>query len=156
MLHAVDVLVADAENDLEVVLLQPMLFDRRHPSTDRFFLERTRARQLVDADPDSWAARTSVDNLLTSWRSLKEDARRAGLRDRPWRGRLRIRRARRLLEEARSDRGSPAMRIRAYRRGTRLLDGLITLPEPLRRTLYEAAAQTPPARIPGPDFPTWG
>lgn len=151
-LHAVDLAVADAENDLALVLSQPMLVDPGHPSTARFASERARVGRLVRADDDTWAAREGVANLEDAWRSLREEARRAGLSGRPFRERRRVHRARRLLEQARSDRGSPAMRVRAFHRGVDLLDGLITLPERLRRDIYETAARTGPLRIPGPDF----
>lgn len=155
-LRAVDVSVADAENDLDVVLLQPLLLDPRHPSTERFAARRAHARQAVAQDPESWAARTSAEELWTAWRSLREEARSTGLGGRPWRERRTIRRARRLLRQASSDRGSPAMRVDAYRRGLRLLEGLITVPEPLRRSIHAIAATVPPPRTPGPDFPTYG
>lgn len=156
LLHAIDIAVADAESELDIVLLQPRLLDPHQTTTARFAAEQRRVRQLVSSDPESWLATSSANDLRESWRSLKDEARHIGLHGRPWRERRRIRRARRLLEYARSDRGSPAMRVRAYRRGLRLLDGLILVPELLRRSIYEAAALAPPPRTPGPDFPTWG
>lgn len=156
LLHAVDVAVADAETDLDVVLLQPTLLDPRHPAAARFAAERTRVRRLVAADPESWTAQAAATDLAAAWHALRDEARATGLRDRPWRERRRVRRARRLLEEARSDRGSPAIRLRAYRRGLRLLDGVVVVPEPLLRELHAAAAVVPPLRTPGPDFPTYG
>lgn len=156
LLHAIDIAVADAESDLDVVLLQPRLLDPRQTTAARFAVERAQVRQLVSSAPESWLATSSVNDLRESWRSLKDEARRAGLHGRPWREKRRIRRARRLLEYARSDRGSPAMRVSAYRRGLLLLDGLISVPELLRCSIYEAAALVPPPRTPGPDFPTWG
>ena len=156
LLHSIDVSVVDAENDLDLVLLQPRLFDPSRSTTARFAAERALVRQLVSGDPESWLATSRANGLHTSWLSLREEARQVGLTDRPWRERRTIRRARRLLEYARGDSGSPAMRVRAYRRGLRLLDGTISVPEPLRRSIYEAAALTPPPRTPGPDFPTYG
>lgn len=156
LLHAVEVSVADAENDLDVVLLQPLLLDLHHPSTARFAVQREQAGQVVAQDPEGWTARAASEGLEAAWRSLRDEARRTGLGQRPWRDRRRIRRARRLLRQAGSDRGSPASRVDAYRRGLRLLEGLITVPEPLRRSIYEVAAQVPPPRTLGPGFPTWG
>jgi len=156
LLHAVAVSVADSENDLDLVLLQPRLFDPTWPTTVRFAAERVRVQHLVDSDPTSWLSTSRAEELRKSWFDLREEAGRVGLTDKPWRQRRTIRKARRLLQYARGERGSPAMRIRAYRQGLRLLDGIVSVPEPLRRSVYEAAALTPPLRTPGPDFPTYG
>jgi len=154
-LDAVETAYSDAEHDLATVLTQPTLFDAAHPLVARFRNQHELARQQVATDLYSWTAQQSVADLEASWHLLRSEARRAGISGFSRWQRRRIRRGGRLLELARSDRGSPQARLAQYFRALRLLDGLIELPEALRREVRDAAVHTePPLRTPGPDFPT--
>ena len=153
-LEAVETACSDAEHDLLTVLTQPMLVDLRPPTTARFHRACASTRQQVEKDPQAWTTQQSVADLEATWLGLRAEAREAGVSGFSRWQRRRIRRARRLLGQAGSERGSPRVRSAQYFRGLQLLDGLIDLPEPLRRELYEAAVHTEPLRTPGPDFPT--
>lgn len=153
-LDAVVTACSDAEHDLTRVLTQPVLLGSGHLAAARFRRQRESTRHQVAQDPDAWTTQQSVADLEASWQLLRAAARRAGLSGFSRWQRRRIRRAGRLLEQARSDRGAPRARSAQYFRALQLLDGLVELPEPLRREIHEAALLTPPLRIPGPDFPT--
>ena len=62
--------------------------------------------------------------------------------------RSRVRRARRLLHKARSDRGSIELRQGYFHRAENLLAGLVALPDPLRAEIIEAVRK--PSRVDGP------
>jgi hypothetical protein len=154
-LDAVETAYSDAEHDLTTVLSQPTLFDPGQPLTARFRTALASARQQVEKDPHSWTTQQSVADLEASWQGLRAEARRVGISEFSWWQRRRLRRGGRLLERARSDRGSPRSRSAQYFRGLQLLDGLLEVPEQLRREVHEAALHTEPLRTPAPDFPTY-
>jgi hypothetical protein len=154
-LDAIETAYSDAEHDLITVLTQPTLFDLQRPAAARFHRAWELTRQRVEQDPRSWTAQQSVADLESSWLVLRTEARHAGISQFSRWQKRRIRRAGQLFNQARSDRGSPRARFAQYFRGLQLLNGLVELPGPLQRELYEAAAHTEPLRTPGPDFPTY-
>ena len=143
---------SDAQHDLDTILTRPTLFDAADPVTADFL----RALRVCDQLPTenggapvaSWAAEQAVAELETAWQRARSEADRVGLsRFRPLE-RSRVRRARRLLHKARSDRGSIQLRQGYFHRAENLLSGLVSLPVALRAEIMEAVRK--PSRIEGP------
>ena len=149
-LRAVQSAYSDAQHDLDTILTRPTLFDASYPVTAEFL----RALQLCDQLPTqggapvaSWAADHAVAELETAWQRAGSEADKVGLsRFRPLE-RRRVRRARRLLHKARSDRGSIQLRQGYFHRAENLLSGLVNLPVALRAEIMEAVLK--PSRVEG-------
>ncbi len=142
---------SDAQHDLDTVLTRPVLFDPTDPVTAEFLRALRAGQQLptgTAGEPvPSWAAQQAVDELESAWRRAQVEADRVGLsRLRPLE-RSRVRRARRLLHKAGSDRGSVQLRERYFHRAESLLSGIIVLPGALRAEIWEAVRR--PSRIEG-------
>ncbi len=141
---------ADAQHDLDLILLQPTLFDAADPSTAAVVRALQTAGQLP-ADRGtllvSWTAEAAVAALATTWRRARAEAGRVGLSRLRLTDRRRVRRARRLLRKACSDRGSVPLRQGQFHRAERLLSGLVVLPGPVRAEILEAVCK--PSRIEG-------
>ena len=142
---------SDAQHDLDTILTRPSLFDPADPATAHL-LHSLRICQQLPRDGAalavSWAAESAVAGLEDAWlraRSAADHARlsRFGVQDRS-----RMRRARRLLHKAQSDRGSVPLRQGYFHRAEQLLAGLVSLPEPLRAEIIEAVRK--PSRVDGP------
>lgn len=141
---------ADAQHDLDALLTRPTLFDAADPTTAVL----QRALQTCERLPTtrgmletSWAADAAVGELEAAWHRAREESGRVGLSRLGWRDRSRIRRARRLLDKARSDRGSVPLRSGYFHRAEDLLSGLVVLPAPVRAEVLEAVRK--PSRIEG-------
>jgi hypothetical protein len=149
-LRAVQAARSDAQHDLDTILRRPTLFDGSDPVTAEFL----RALRACDQLPregvalvPSWAAQSAVDELERAWRQAQREADRVGLsRLRPVE-RRRVRRARRLLHKAWSDRGSIQLREGYFHRAENLLSGLIALPIALRAEILEIVRR--PSQIQG-------
>jgi hypothetical protein len=142
---------SDAQHDLDTVLTRPTLFDPADPVTADF-LHALRTCDRLPTDKGvvvtSWAADSAVAAVETAWQRARDEADRVSLsRFRPLQ-RSRVRRARRLLRKAGSDRGSVPLRQGYFHRAEVLLSGLITLPDPLRAEILEAVRR--PSRVDGP------
>jgi hypothetical protein len=147
-LRAVQATYSDAQHHLDTILTRPTLFDGTDPITAEFL----RALQVCDQLPPEGSSLVpywvgAVGELETAWRRAQHEAERVRLsRLRPLE-RSRVRRARRLLHKARSDRGSIQLREGYFHRAENLLSGLIALPVPLRTEILEAVRK--PSRIEG-------
>ena len=149
-LQAAQSAYSDAQHDLDTILTRPTLFDPADPVTADFL----RALRVCDQLPTesgapvaTWAAERAVAELETAWQRARSEADRVGLsRFRPLE-RSRVRRARRLLHKARSDRGSIQLRQGYFHRAENLLSGLINLPVALRAEIMEAVRK--PSRVEG-------
>ena len=150
-LRVVEDAYSDAQHDLDVVLTRPTLFDASDPATADFLrtlrtcqrLPRERGALLM-----SWTADEAIAALETAWRRARASGEQVGLsRLRPVE-RSRVRRARRLLRKAASDRGSVPLRHGYFRRAENLLSGLVVLPDALRAEILEAVHR--PSRLEGP------
>ena len=142
---------SDAQHDLDTILTRPTLFDPTDPVTADFLRTLRTCEQLPREGGTlavSWAAESAVGALETAWPRARSEAERVGLsRMRPLE-RSRVRRARRLLHKARSDRGSIQLRQGYFHRAENLLAGLVALPDPLRAEIIEAVRK--PSRVDGP------
>ena len=141
---------SDAQHDLDTILTRPTLFDPTDPVTADF-LRTLRTCEQLPAEGGtlvvSWAAEGAVGALETAWLRARSEAERVRLsRLRPLE-RSRVRRARRLLRKAGSDRGSVQLRQGYFHRAENLLSGLIVLPDSLRAEIIEAVRK--PSRIGG-------
>jgi hypothetical protein len=141
---------SDAQHDLDMILTRPTLFDAAHPATADLLRALRNCEQLPrdgGALVVTWAAESAVGRLESAWQRARGEADQLGLsRLRPLE-RSRVRRARRLLRKARSDRGSVPLRSGYFHRAENLLSGLVTLPVPLREEILEAVRK--PSRIEG-------
>jgi hypothetical protein len=141
---------SDAVHDLDTVLTRPTLFDATDPVTAAFLRALDRCAQLPrdrGAPVVSWAADAAVGELEGAWQRARQEADRVGLSRFGFGDRLRVRRARRLLHKASSDRGSVPLRRGYFHRAENLLSGLIVLPDPIRAEIMEAVRK--PSRIDG-------
>jgi hypothetical protein len=142
---------SDAQHDLDTVLTRPTLFDPADPATADFL----RALRVCDRLPTdqgavvaSWTADSAVGSAEVAWQRARSEADRVKLsRFRPLE-RRRVRRARRLLRKAGSDRGSVPLRQGYFHRAETLLSGLVTLPDALRADILEVVRT--PSRVDGP------
>jgi hypothetical protein len=149
-LRVVQSAYADAQHDLDLILLRPTLFDAADPVTAALEhalqagarLPSDRGALLV-----SWAAEATVADLEAAWRRARDEAGRVGLSRLRLQDRRRVRRARRLLQKACSDRGSVPLRQGYFHRAEGLLSGLVALPGPVRAEILAAVRR--PARIEG-------
>jgi hypothetical protein len=142
---------SDAQHDLDTLLTRPTLFDPSDAATARF----RHALQICEQLPTdkgalvtSWAADSAVAALEAAWQQARTEADRVKLSRLRSGERLRVRRARRLLRKARSDRGSVQLRQGYFHRAENLLAGLVTLPDALRAEIKEAVRR--PSRVDGP------
>lgn len=142
---------SDAQHDLDTVLTRPTLFDATDPVTADF----RRASETCDRLPReqgtvlaTWAADSAVTALEAAWQRARREADRVKLSRFAPLERSRVRRARRLLRKAGSDRGSVQLRQRYFHRAEILLSGLVTLPDALRAEILEAVRK--PSRVDGP------
>jgi hypothetical protein len=141
---------SDAQHDLDTILTRPTLFDPAHPATADL-LHALRTCEQLPRDGGvllvSWAAESAVGGLETAWQRARSEADQLGLSRFGVRDRRRMRRARRLLHQAQSDRGSVQLRQREFHRAENLLAGLVALPDPVRAEILEAVRK--PSRIEG-------
>lgn len=141
---------SDAQHDLDTVLTRPTLFRPDDPATADLLAALRTCEQLPREGGTlsvSWTADSAVGALEAAWQRARAEAEREGLsRMRPLQ-RSRVRRARRLLHKARSDRGSIPLRQGYFHRAENLLSGLITLPDPVRAEIIEGVQK--PSRIEG-------
>lgn len=149
-LRVVQSAYADAQHDLDLILTRPTLLDAGDPATAAL----QRALQTCERLPTergtlvtSWAADAAVGELEAAWLRARDEAGRVGLSRLRLRERHRVRRARRLLRRASSDRGSIPLRQRYFHRAESLLAGLVTLPDPVRAEIMAAVRK--PSRIEG-------
>ena len=142
---------SDAQHDLDTILTRPTLFDPAHPATADL-LRALRTCEQLPRDGGallvSWAAESAVGGLETAWQRARGEADQLGLSRFGVRDRRRMRRARRLLHQAQSDRGSIQLRQGQFHRAENLLSGLVVLPGPLRAEILEAVRK--PSRVDGP------
>lgn len=153
-LAAIETAYSDAQHDLRSVLTRPSLFDPADPVTAGFHQRWEAARRCVTDTDQLWITEQALSDLESAWQHAWREAERVGVSRFHRLQRLRLRRARRLLERARSDRGPTQLRSGYYFTALRLLDGLLQLPEDLRRELRQAAlAQYEPSGPSGPGLP---
>ena len=142
---------SDAQHDLDTILTRPILFDPAHPATADLHRALRTCEQLPRdgrALQVSWAAESAVGGLETAWQRARGEAEQLGLSRFGVRDRRRLRRARRLLHQAQSDRGLIQLRQRQFHRAENLLAGLVALPDPVRAEILEAVRK--PSRVDGP------
>lgn len=141
---------SDAQHDLDTLLTRPTLFDPADPVTAAFLKALETCRRLPTergALVLTWAADHAVTELEAAWPRARREADRVRLTRFGVLDRRRVRRARRLLRKARSDRGSVALRQSSFHRAENLLSGLVALPGPVRAEIIEAVRK--PSRIEG-------
>lgn len=142
---------SDAQHDLDTILTRPTLFDPADPVTADFLRTLRVCEQLPREGATllaSWAADSAVGALESAWQRARSEAGRVGLSRFSVLERSRVRRARRLLHKAGSDRGSVQLRQGYFHRAENLLSGLVALPDPLRAEILEAVRK--PSRVDGP------
>lgn len=139
-LQAVETSLVDAESDLATVLGCPTLFDSSDPVTARFHACLEIARLKVAASGSSWVAEQAVTDLERAWGAAVSEAQRVRWSRMSPGQRFRLRRARRLLDKARGDRGPHQLRTAQFFKALQLLDGILVLPAVLREDLRKAAA----------------
>ena len=141
---------SDAQHDLDTILTRPTLFHPADPATAEFLRALRTCEQLPRdgaALEVSWAADSAVGGLESAWLRARSAADQVKLSRFGVRDRSRIRRARRLLRKAQSDRGSIPLRQGYFHRAENLLAGLVALPDPVCAEILEGVRK--PSRIEG-------